>query len=71
MKELLTILKPLSHLQGFLIIDDELVFQWQGAEVLFWVNQDNGAYQVYAGGEKQFVDSNPYKVAQFLSLLGL
>ncbi|MDR6195656.1 hypothetical protein [Siphonobacter sp. SORGH_AS_0500] len=71
MDELLIILRSLNHLQGFRIIDNELVFQWQGAEVLFWITQDEGCFQVYAGGEKQFKDANPYKVAQFLSILGL
>lgn len=71
MKELLTILRSFSHLQGFRMIDNELVFQWQGAEVLFWIREDTEGFQVYAGGEKQFKHANPYKVAQFLSLLGL
>lgn len=53
------------------MIDNELVFQWQGAEVLFWIREDTEGFQVYAGGEKQFKHANPYKVAQFLSLLGL
>lgn len=70
MYEVYDLLKPFSHLQGLRFVGEELVFQWQGGAILFYITYEENAFRIFIDGEFRHATGDTYEVAQYFSLLG-